>query len=238
MFIIIPVLRCKKYSSFLAKGWVFSYFFILKWDFHTETLKIGCDCPETSREKIFFPLPLLWGSSFTWTLPQKALVQLYFAFGKRTHLEISWHFWFAGVAGRRITMEGKASPEHLYSSGISNQKVRKRKSYQEEYTSQISFSSRLLYGNPSLIEKATELQGVYSRPQGFFCSKDAAPGRPKEKVASALCPVLGIPWIPGLESNLNWTSLLAAGVSQLRAPQCQSLEILLWPTQWFLWKTP
>lgn len=65
------------------------------------------------------------------------------------------------------------------------QKVRKIKSLLEEYTSQISFSSRLLYGNPSLIEKATELPGVSSRLQGFFCPKDAAPGRPKEKVASA-----------------------------------------------------
>lgn len=237
MFIIIPVLRCKKYSSFLAKGWVFSYFFILKWDFHTETLKIGCDCPETSREKIFFPPTIAVRILIHVDSASKCTVQLYFAFGKRAHLEISWHFWFAGVAGRRMTVEGKASPEHLYSSGISNQKVTKRKSWQEEYTSQISFSSRLLYGNPSLIEKATELLGVSSRLQGFFCPKDAAPGRPREKVASALCPVPWILQITGLESNLNWTSLLAAGVSQLGAPQCQSLQILLWPTQWFLWKT-
>lgn len=141
--------------------------------------------PWDIQRKNFLPPALLWGSSFTWTLPQNAVVQVYFAFGKRTHLEISWHFWFAGVAGRRMTVEGKASPEHCCSSGISNQKVRKRKSWQEEYTSQISFSSRLLYGNPSLIEKATELPGVSSRLQGFFCPKDAAPGRPKEKVASA-----------------------------------------------------
>lgn len=84
-----------------------------------------------------------------------------------------------------MTVEGKASPEHFCSSGISNQKVRKRKPLQEECTSQISFSSRLLYGNPSLIEKATELPGVSSRLQGFFCPKYAASGRPKEKVASA-----------------------------------------------------
>lgn len=47
-------------------------------------------------------------------------------FGNQLAFLVCW------VAGRRMTVEGKASPEHLYSSGISHQKVRKVKSWQVE----------------------------------------------------------------------------------------------------------
>lgn len=169
------------------------------------------------------PSALAWGSSFIWTLPWNALVQL--DFGKRARLEVSGHSWFAAEASRGLTVDGKASPEHPCSCGIVNQKVRKRKLWRrrKHFSDLVFLQTTFVWKSLFNVKRLLNCRCPLPSLQGFFCSNDAASGRLRGRVAAALYQISWMLWITGLESNLNWTSLVAAGMSQLRAPQCCSL---------------
>lgn len=229
MFIVIPVVRCKKYSYSLAKGWVyslFSYFLILKWDFHTETLKIRCSCPDAFKEGIFFfphhPLPyhedpLSFGLCHEMHLYSGTLAKehIWKSVGIPGLLQKQVEDWL----WMERPLQNTPVAVGLLTKRSGKENWWRRKHFSDLVFLQATFVWKSLFNVKRLLNCWCPIPSL----QGFFCSKGAASGRLRGRVAAALYQISWMLWITGLESNLNWTSLVAAGMSQLRAPQCCSL---------------